>query len=86
MHGFLFSEQSPIRGGETQLGLQSRWRKVKVVKETPTDVYVLRRDANTECAENSEQLRVDRRCLEVTGEYRHPATGILFRLWPNRFS
>ena len=85
MHDFLFTEQSPVRGGDTQLGLPSRWRKVRVVKETPTDMYVLRCDASAEWAEDQEQLRVDRRCLEGTGEYRHPATGIVFRLWPSRF-
>ena len=55
---FLFTEQSPICAGDAQRGLQSRWRKVKVVKETSTAVYVLRRDANAGWVENKEQLRV----------------------------
>jgi hypothetical protein len=85
MRDYLFVEKKPVRTGGAQLGLQSPWRKVRVVKQTPTDVYVLTGDADAEYAEDSEQLRVDRRCLEGTGEYRHPATGLAFRLWPRRF-
>ena len=86
MRDYIFVEKSLERTGGTQGGLQSPWRKVKVVRETPTDVYVLKRDAGAEYAEECAQLRVDRQCLEGTGEYRHPATGIAFRLWPVRFS
>jgi hypothetical protein len=86
MRDYLFVEKSPERTGSAQGGLQSPWRKVKVVKETRIDVYVLKSDAGAEDAEDSEQLRVDRRCLEGTGEYHHPATGIAFHLWPRRFS
>ena len=86
MRDYLFVEKSPERTGGAQGGLQSPWCKIKVVKETRTDVYVLKSDAGAEDAEDSEQLRVDRGCLEGTGEYRDPATGIAFRLWPRRFS
>ena len=84
MRDYIFVEKNPPDGAE--VGLQSPWRKVKVVQETRTDVYVLKSDAGADYAEDSEQLRVDRQCLEGTGEYRHPATGIAFRLWPVRFS
>ena len=56
------------------------------MNETRTGLYVLESDAGDDYAEDSEKIRVDRKRLEGTGEYRHPATGIAFRMWPVRFS
>ena len=86
MPDYLFVERRTERMGGSQGGLQSRWRKVKVVKETRTDLYVLKSDAGAKGVGDGAQVRIDRQCLEGTGKYRHPATGIAFHLWPVRFS
>jgi hypothetical protein len=83
---YLFVEQGVMSRGSARGGLQSPWRKLKVLRETPDDFYVLKSDTSSEFAQTDEQLRLNRRRLEETGEFRDASSGTLFCLWPRRFS
>ena len=83
MREYLFVERNVVPMGA---GLRSQWRKLKVVKETPEDFFVLKSDTGSEFARADEELRLSRRHLEETGEFRDVSSGTRFRLWPSRFS
>ena len=82
---YLFVKENTGLVGRAQAGLQSPWRKLKVRGETSEDFYVLKSDAESGSPRADEQLRLNRRHLEETGELLDASSGTLFRLWPRRF-
>ena len=82
---YLFVKENARPVGRAQAGLQSPWRKLKVMGETSEDFYVLKSDAESGSAGAHEQLRLNRRHLEETGEFVEASSGTLFCLWPRRF-